>query len=264
MKKSLILSALLATLAYFPAMAAPSDPEVQVEMMPGWRQADGTHMAALRLTLADNWKTYWRAPGDAGIPPSFDWSGSRNLLSVEPQWPTPKVFMQNGMRSIGYKHELILPLKLVPKNVDAPIDLQVQMMVGVCEDICLPVDLTIQSTLPVSHMPDSIILDALSTQPGNGDEAELSCTLSPTADGLRLVAKLNRKSARNISAIAVETSDPEVWVAQETVKEAGGKLLVETELLHVDGGAFALDRSGLRFTVLGAGPAVEYKGCPAG
>ena len=39
---------------------------VSGEILPGWRHADGAHLAGLRLTLDPGWKTYWRAPGDAG------------------------------------------------------------------------------------------------------------------------------------------------------------------------------------------------------
>ncbi|MCB1329838.1 MAG: hypothetical protein KDK28_10515, partial [Maritimibacter sp.] len=49
------------------ALAGP-DLHAEVDVLPGWRQADGTHMAALRITLDEGWKTYWRAPGEAGIP----------------------------------------------------------------------------------------------------------------------------------------------------------------------------------------------------
>ncbi|MEM9552608.1 MAG: protein-disulfide reductase DsbD domain-containing protein, partial [Pseudomonadota bacterium] len=75
---------------------------VQVEVLDGGETAHGTVMTALRLTLADGWKTYWRAPGDAGIPPSFNWRGSRNVGEVAITWPTPQVFNDYGMRSIGY------------------------------------------------------------------------------------------------------------------------------------------------------------------
>ena len=127
----------LATATLLPALAAhaaPTRPQdvVQAEVLPGWRQADGSHVAALRLTLADQWKTYWRAPGDAGIPPSFDWSGSENLTDVTLHWPAPHVFELNGMRTVGYTRELILPLEIRARNADQPISLRSHVMLGVC------------------------------------------------------------------------------------------------------------------------------------
>ncbi|MEG4641374.1 protein-disulfide reductase DsbD domain-containing protein, partial [Paracoccus sp. APAP_BH8] len=44
--------------------------------------AEGHRMTALHLRLEPGWKTYWRSPGDAGVPPRFDWAASRNLAEV--------------------------------------------------------------------------------------------------------------------------------------------------------------------------------------
>ena len=57
-----------------------------VTVLPGWRDADGTHVTALRIDLAEGWKTYWRAPGDSGIPPSFAFSGG-DITAVQPHFP---------------------------------------------------------------------------------------------------------------------------------------------------------------------------------
>ncbi len=56
-----------------PALAQDQfDLPVTGQVLEGWVRADGTRMAAVQLDLEPGWKTYWRAPGDAGIPPSFD------------------------------------------------------------------------------------------------------------------------------------------------------------------------------------------------
>jgi DsbC/DsbD-like thiol-disulfide interchange protein len=115
---SLVLGAL--TLAG-PLAARSPDDMVRISVLPGWRDADGTHMAALRFEMAEGWKTYWRAPGEAGIPPRFDWRGSRNLGAVEILWPTPQQTTTNGMRTIGYEHDLILPVRLTPARAGEPI-----------------------------------------------------------------------------------------------------------------------------------------------
>jgi DsbC/DsbD-like thiol-disulfide interchange protein len=60
---------------------SPAD-MVQIRILPGWSRDDGSHMAALHLILAPGWKTYWRAPGDAGIPPMMDLEGSDNLSDI--------------------------------------------------------------------------------------------------------------------------------------------------------------------------------------
>ncbi|MEL7014329.1 MAG: protein-disulfide reductase DsbD domain-containing protein, partial [Pseudomonadota bacterium] len=62
---------------------------IEARLLTGWRAADGSHIAALQIDLAPGWTTYWRAPGDAGIPPYFDWHASENLSSVDVEWPSP-------------------------------------------------------------------------------------------------------------------------------------------------------------------------------
>ena len=253
----------------FPApglRANPYEQMVRAELLPGWRRADGVHVAALRLVMADGWKTYWRAPGDAGIPPLFDWSGSDNLRGVQPVWPTPVVFSQNGMRSIGYKRELVLPLKVMPARAGRAVMLEARVQVGICDDICVPADLAVRATLPAGGRPDPRIAAALADVPVPGDEAgvrAVSCTVAPTAKGLRLTTRVALPRAGRATALVVETADPQVWVSEPRLTRAGGELVAVSELVHVEGGAFALDRAGLRLTVLGTGPAVDIRGCPA-
>ena len=96
-------------------------------MLHGWVNSDGTRTAALHLDLAPGWKTYWRAPGDAGIPPRFDWRGSSNVGTVAITWPTPSVFDQNGMRSVGYEDVLTIPLRIEPRTPGEPVRLRAKM-----------------------------------------------------------------------------------------------------------------------------------------
>ena len=78
-----------------------TDSVVTVELLDGWRDVDGTHFAGIEITLAPGWKTYWRAPGDGGLPTSLNWSRSSNLQTAKVHWPRPDVFRVAGLRSIG-------------------------------------------------------------------------------------------------------------------------------------------------------------------
>ena len=97
-----------------------SGPLVEIEVLDGGLTARGTYMGALRLTLQTGWKTYWRSPGDAGIPPSFDWRGSRNIGSLAIIWPTPEVTMTSGYQTIGYHDQLVLPIEITPNTSNQP------------------------------------------------------------------------------------------------------------------------------------------------
>ncbi|MFU8865957.1 MAG: protein-disulfide reductase DsbD domain-containing protein [Rhodobacterales bacterium] len=243
-----------------------SDEMVQIRVLPGWIINDGSHIAALHLTLAPGWKTYWRAPGDAGIPPALDLSGSRNLSHVTPVWPTPAVFSQNGMKTVGYDDELILPLHVVPQVAGQPAQVSARMQIGVCSSICVPLEFDFMLDLPAagSDPQQAMIRTALADQPVTAREAKVSkvaCTLTPIRDGLGLSVEIDMPSAGKTETVLIETSDPQVWVAETDSSRSGGRLNARTELVHVSGQAFALDRSGLRFTVLGSDHAVDIHGC---
>lgn len=264
-------AALLLMLLVAPLRALAGDPSsdaVRAEMLPGWRMADGSHMAGLRIVLADGWKTYWRAPGDAGIPPMFDWSGSRNLASAVVSWPRPVIFTQNGMRSIGYRNAVILPIHIRPQNPGRAVMLTGSIDIGICKNICVPRRLHVRVKLPRGNaqvVPE--IAAALADRPFTAKEAgvsAVSCALAPGADGLRLTATVTMPSAGGKEAMVIETANPMIWVAEARTSRRGGVITAVTELMHVEGAPLLIDRSALRLTVLGSAHAVDIRGCPSG
>ncbi len=249
-----------------PAQAdASGGPIAEADILPGWRAADGTHIAALRIRLKDGWKTYWRAPGDAGIPPQLDWGHSGNLAGARITWPTPVVFDQNGMRSIGYRDEVILPLAIAPKRDGRPVKLRGALDIGVCKDICVPQHLKVRATLPAeAGKRDPRIAAALAARPFSADEAglrDIRCRIAPTPKGLSLTLEIDMPSAGAPEAAVIETGLPGVWVAEAKTRRSGGTLLAETRMQHVEGAPFMLDRSALRVTVIGRKHAVDIRGC---
>ncbi len=79
--------------------------------------------AGIEIRLAPKWKTYWRTPGDTGIPPYFDWSGSENLKSAEVMYPVPGRFQDPTGMTIGYKSQVTLPVLLTAEDPLKPIKL---------------------------------------------------------------------------------------------------------------------------------------------
>ena len=259
------LTLLLALLAAPVARAELPGEIVALEVLPGWRMEDGSHMAALRLTLAPGWKTYWRAPGDAGIPPLFDWRGSGNLAAAELRWPVPEVWDQNGMRSIGYHDGVVLPVQIRPRRPGEPVRLAGTVDLGVCEEICVPARLRFEALLPAEGRRDPRIVAALVDRPltaAEGGVTARACRILPGADGLTLSARVEMPPAGGREAMVIETADPTVWVSEPRVSRRGGVLVAEARLVPAAPGT-AIDRSGLRLTVLGDRQAVDIPGCPS-
>ncbi len=243
------------------------DKLVQLEILDGGLTAKGTYMGAIRLTLADGWKTYWRAPGDAGIPPHFDWSGSQNVSDIEITWPAPYVFDQNGLRSIGYKDQLVLPVEITPAKPGKAVRLKGEMDLGVCKDVCVPGNLEFDHRLDAQAARNPAIAAALAQRPYSASEAgvaKASCLLKPTADGIQVEAHITMPSAGGAEIAVIEPGNPAIWASQTETRRQGSKLVASSELVSQSGGAFALDRSEVRITVLGANHSVDIQGCGAG
>ncbi len=256
----------LLALCASPAFAQSQDEVLQGALLSGWQMPDGRQMAALHLTLAPAWKTYWRAPGEAGIPPRFNWSGSQNVQAVALHWPSPAVFRLNGMQSIGYHDALVLPLEVTAIDPAQPIALHLRMDLGICEDICMPATLTLQADLSGPGAPNTVIAAALAAAPLTAAEAGLQamdCRITPIPDGLRIEASMTLPRQGTPETVVFETSDRSVWIDEAIASRDQGTLTATTELVPDKAAPFALDRSDLTVTVIGQGRSVEIKGCPS-
>lgn len=256
-------------LAASPALAQSTPDLIQAEILPGWRTESGTHMAALHLRLAPEWKTYWRAPGDAGLPPRFDWSGSENLAGVTVHWPRPQVFDLNGMMTIGYLQDVVLPIELTATDPDQPITLDAEIDLGICRDVCVPASLALQAALPFAGGADSAISQALARRPLTGPEAGLTaldCTVEALPDGLRVTARFTLpdmgQTLGAAETVVIEPAEDHIWVSDAAVTRQGAILTAAADLVPNDGKPFALNQDSLRLTVLDGDDAVEVTGCP--
>ncbi len=124
-------------------------------------------LGGVAFQLQPGWKTYWRTPGDSGVPPRFDFSKSENIEAVTVMWPAPLKFDDGaGGVSLGYHDQTVLPLRIVPKNVDKPVMLRAEINYAVCEKICIPVEANAELAFnSVASTEDSALLAALDTVP---------------------------------------------------------------------------------------------------
>jgi DsbC/DsbD-like thiol-disulfide interchange protein len=104
----------------------------------GPRPSDSDVRAGVEIKLGPGWKTYWRYPGDSGVPPRFDFAQSLNVKSVNVLWPAPDHFVDEAGQSIGYKDSVIFPLQITPQDPTKPITLRVALDYAVCEKLCVP------------------------------------------------------------------------------------------------------------------------------
>lgn len=130
----------------FAALADTSDwqgdTRAAIRMVSGGTKVEDAHpilRAGVEIRLAPGWKTYWRYPGDSGIPPQFDFAKSDNVKSVKVAWPAPERFADADGVIIGYRTNVLFPLSVVPKDPGKPVTLRLSLDYAICEKVCIPV-----------------------------------------------------------------------------------------------------------------------------
>ena len=112
---------------------------------------DGTTLIGLELDMPASTNTYWRVPGETGIPTTFDFAGSTGVLGNDVLWPYPLTETKSGYVDFVYRGPTVLPVQL--KLDGAAADLKVAVLMGICSDICVPVSISFALPLDLAK-PD--------------------------------------------------------------------------------------------------------------
>ena len=128
---------------------APEHPPVKVRLVQTgpYDAANNHYPALLQVRLSDEWKTYWRSPGEGGIAPRLDWQSSDNIQNVNWQWPVPERFTLLGVETQGYKHAVDFPLQLTPAKPGQPVTFNATLTLPSCTTICVLTDYQLQLPL---------------------------------------------------------------------------------------------------------------------
>jgi DsbC/DsbD-like thiol-disulfide interchange protein len=149
-----------------PARAADASPWVEdsysgLRLIAGANQSGAESLrAGIEIKLQPAWHTYWRYPGDSGVPPRFSFSGSDNVAAVQVLFPAPHAFTDDVGTTIGYKGNLILPLRVFPRQKDKPVTLRGKIEYAVCDKLCVPVEAHVELTLTGAGGADNAALAA--------------------------------------------------------------------------------------------------------
>ena len=156
---TLLLSAFSASVQAFSTgwLTHPDHPPAQVRfMLTG--EVDEINQQAyglLEVKLDGDWKTYWRSPGEGGVAPLLDWSQSTNLSGLQWYWPTPAFYEQMGVMTLGYKHNVVFPMKLTFDDINEPLAFKGKLTLPTCTNICVLTDY--QLDLPAITLTDANI-----------------------------------------------------------------------------------------------------------
>jgi DsbC/DsbD-like thiol-disulfide interchange protein len=107
----------------------------------------GAYRAGVEIALDGRALTYWRNPGDSGVPPDFDFTGSENMARASVAYPAPQRHDEDGAEVFGWRDGVIFPLTVEPKDPSKPVTLDLTLRYAACEKICIPSEGRMRLTL---------------------------------------------------------------------------------------------------------------------
>ncbi len=227
----------------------------------------------LQFRMKPGWKVYWRAPGDAGFPPSVDWGGSVNLGGSQTLWPAPLRFDVSGLSTIGYKHEVVLPIQATLADPGKPLSIKAKVDYLTCDDVCIPYTATFALDLPAAAATPSaeapLIAAAMAALP-RAAGADSATFATPTVSEIDAPGGKVGEQAVLLSVVVhasqplrkpdLFVEHPKIIVAEEASVqlEDGGRRAVITSVLIGDKlKAVDLTAGDIVLTLVDAGQAVE-------
>jgi DsbC/DsbD-like thiol-disulfide interchange protein len=266
-RAALVLAALILTFLRIEAHAEDASPW-QRDLHSAMRLLAGSRsgtvlLGGISFQLQPGWKTYWRTPGDSGVPPRFDFSKSENVEAVTVLWPAPMKFDDgSGGYSLGYRDQVVLPLRIAAKNADKPVTLRAAISYAVCEKLCVPVEASAELTFTnVASTEDTALFAALDTvpKPANVGDANPLTIRSVVRQGKSTVlVDVASPDSREVN-LFVEGPTPD-WalpVPKLLQKDAVGVRRFAFELDGIPPGVNP-DRAALKLTLVGHERAYEY------
>ena len=115
--------------------------------------SQGRFHAGVEIKLAPGAITYWRSPGDAGLPPVLSFEGSQNLAQAHTLFPAPQRLNEGDGEAFGYDHSVIFPIDIEPIDPAKPVTVALKLDYAVCEKICVPAKADLRLSLPSGAEP---------------------------------------------------------------------------------------------------------------
>ena len=158
--------------------------------------------AGIEIRLDPGWKTYWRYPGDTGMPPTIEFAGSNNVKSATVLWPAPERFPDGaGGHSIGYMGEIILPVRVAPADLARVSALNVQLKYAICGTLCVPAAAKLNLTLSGKGGDEGILQKAEQRVPKR-------VALGPNSGNMLAVLSVHCESGGTHDRVVVEMAAP--------------------------------------------------------
>lgn len=227
----------------------------------------------VEVKLQPGWKTYWRSPGDAGIPPQVDFTGSTNVASTVFRWPVPARFLYYDLETFGYKKEVVFPIDVALERPGEPALLRARVDMLICDDVCIPHTMNVSLDLPggPAAASDHVnLINQYSVQvPGDGAAVGLTFEAASFSGSSAkpLLEVAFRGSVPFINPdLLIEGSEDHAFSKPEFTITDGGMLAVarvNAEDIFGDGAAVDLSAQPVTFTLFDGARSIETQVTPA-
>jgi DsbC/DsbD-like thiol-disulfide interchange protein len=204
--------------------------------------------AGLEIRIKAGWHTYWRYPGDAGVPPRIDFGASRNVKAVDVRFPAPQPIAEQGLTTIGYTSDVVLPLAVVPLDRSKPVTLSAKLGYAVCERLCVPAEGQVELLLTEGPSSQESVLAMA--------EARVPRKVELGADGALAIRSVRREDGSARPRIIVDVVAP-AGVPVVLFAEGPGEDWALPVPTLIDGAPAPLRR--FAFDLDGAPPGASYE-----
>ena len=222
----------------------------------GLPDEDGRLRGALEISLKPGWKTYWRNPGAAGIPPQVDVSRSSHIRAVEVQYPAPERIHDGETQWAGYRQSVSLPITFTLDQANAATLIDADVFLGICETICIPfqASFTFDPGADADNVSDALaVRRAFASLPAPADATFGIASVEKTGGALVLKG-----------SVPASTQDPVLFLDHthahllgtprlEAIDDGATRFVVEI----LDGDVGKLENSDLIYTLTADGEAVS-------
>lgn len=237
------------------------DARSAVRLIAGSNNINAPLRAGIEIKLQPGWKTYWRYPGDSGVPPRVDFTGSDNVKRATIYYPAPHVFSDDSGQTLGYKDHVIFPVTVEPAQTGKPVALRLKLDYAVCEKLCIPAEGHADLVLaPGASGNDAILAAAEAQIPRPVSAAEAGLTLRRLNEAAKPLIAIELKADHALQ-VFVEGPTPE-WALPIPTPAPGapaGRRQFNFELDGLPTGVDAKAPVDLTVTVVDDERAIEVK-----
>jgi len=205
------------------ASAWSNDTRSSIRLIAGSNARDAALLhAGIEMKLLPGWHTYWRYPGDSGVPPRFDFSGSDNVKSAKVLFPAPQVHTDEAGSTIGYEGSVVFPVDVTPNDPAKPVTLKLKTDYAVCDKFCVPAEGSAALVLATgASSEDAAVKAAAARVPKRVSESTAGLTAKRVAGGAKPLVMVDLPAPANVP-VSVFVEGPSAEWALPIPKPAQG------------------------------------------